>query len=153
MKGPRSPARALSPLWVAKALFVWGDNLAGPSYNKRNKMIPEKYLPLLVHMRGVTSDENGEKVLVGLTATETTEFFHHIENPDPDNKEATDRYFELHERYAAARLHDDSRLKTSWKSRDHRSIETGQRIAKEPEDAAKAEADIKPQIPFELHGL
>jgi hypothetical protein len=78
-------------------------------------MIPEKYRPLLVHMRGVTSDANGEDVLMGLSAAETAEFFHHIENPDPDNKEAAARYLELHERHAAARLQGQSRPSWPWR--------------------------------------
>jgi hypothetical protein len=79
-------------------------------------MIPEKYRSIILHMRGVTSDANGEDVLVGLTAAETAEFFHHVENPDPANQEATDRYLELHERYAAARLDGESRSKSLRRS-------------------------------------
>lgn len=67
-------------------------------------MIDEKYLAYLVEMRGVTTDANGEQVLVGLTAAETAEYFHHVENRDAGNEEATDRYLELHERYEAARF-------------------------------------------------
>lgn len=67
---------------------------------------------MLFHMRGVTSDISGEEVLVGLTAAETAEFFQHVENPDPGNQKATNRYLELHERYVAARLDGESRRKS-----------------------------------------
>ena len=79
-------------------------------------MIPEKYRLIVLQMRGVALDPNGEEVLAGLTAEETAEFFHHVENPDLANSEATARYFELHGRYAAARLLGESRPKSLRKS-------------------------------------
>ena len=110
-------------------------------------MIPEKYRSIILHMRGVTSDANGEDVLVGLTAAETAEFFHHVENPDPANQEATDRYLKLHERYAAARLDSESRPKSLRRSPPAVPLQmpSDQRSAPRPD--AETQTMEAPQFP------
>lgn len=66
-------------------------------------MIDEKYLPYLIEMRGVTTDANGEQVLVGLNAAETAEYFRLNELRGAKEDAEHDRYEELHERHEAAR--------------------------------------------------
>ena len=97
------------------------------------------------------ADPNGEEVLAGLSAAETAEFFHHVENPDPTNQEATDRYLKLHERYAAARLDGESRLKSLRRSPAAVPWEmpSDQRSAQQPD--AETQTIEAPQFPPDGH--
>jgi hypothetical protein len=66
-------------------------------------MINEKYLPFLTEMRGIVTELEGEQVLVGLTATETAEYFLLVERRDAGEQGFDDRWLELHDKHEQAR--------------------------------------------------
>lgn len=72
-------------------------------------MIDPKHLPYLTEMRAVTTDENGEQVLVGLSASETAEYFAYSEGRlngtiTGGDHELGARYLELHDKHEPARI-------------------------------------------------